>query len=81
MKLTINKKESNALWGALQFYVLETTHSYPDGEARPGLPDGDEKELLKSIMDKLLKNTRKDLKSELPVTICPLKKSSEVKNG
>ncbi len=59
MKLTINKKEANAIRGALQFYVFETTHTYEDEEDKPGLPDGKEKDLLKSVMNKLLKGVKK----------------------
>ena len=57
MKITLNKKEANAIYSALHFYVFETTHD-SDGEAIVGLPEGEEKKLLTSTMDKLLKSTR-----------------------
>ncbi len=61
MKLLLNSKESNSIWRALQFYVNETTHTYEDGDDKPGLPDGEERKLLNSVLNKLLIETNKQV--------------------
>jgi len=59
MKLRINKKEANATWIALEYYVCQATHDPNAMNGCAGLPEGKEKDYLESVMNKLLKQTKK----------------------